>query len=73
LYYILKYKKQFLHWLLISREKQIREKYHPKHLLDFIEKNPEADDEILDKFLNIFYRLLSYSGSLDFLVKEVKY
>ena len=51
LYYILKYKKRFLHWLLKSREKQIQEQYHPKHLLDFIEKNPEADNEILDEFL----------------------
>jgi hypothetical protein len=52
LFYILKYKTKFLVWLLKSREKKIQEKYHPKYLLEFIENNPEADDEELDNFLN---------------------
>jgi hypothetical protein len=49
LYYCLKYKKQFRHWLWVRiREPKIREAFHPRYL---IEKLPDEEtdlDEVLD-------------------------
>ena len=50
-FFSLRLKKRFISWLWKSREKRIREAFHYKHLLKFLEEN-ENESEALDKFLN---------------------
>ena len=51
-FYLFKCKRRFLRWLLKTRELQIREQFHPKHLWSFLKQIENGDGGDLDAFLN---------------------
>jgi hypothetical protein len=53
-YFLSKLKKKLISWMWKSREKQIRQLFHPSHLIQFLENNHVSDDDnsSLDIFLN---------------------
>jgi hypothetical protein len=51
-YFLSKFRKKFLSWMWKSREKKIKERYHPKHLFAFIDNGFKDADNGLDDFLN---------------------
>jgi Leucine-rich repeat (LRR) protein len=54
-YFLSKLKKKFISWMWKAREKAIREQFHYKHLLRFME---ESDDNVdLEPFLENFTRV----------------
>jgi len=51
LYYSLRFKKQFRHWLWVKiREPLIREKYHPRYLLENLCDEDIDLDQVLDNW-----------------------
>jgi hypothetical protein len=51
LYYSLKYKKQFLHWLWVKiREPKIMQRYHPSYLIENLQEDTDLD-VFLDNWL----------------------
>jgi hypothetical protein len=53
-YFLSKLKKKFLSWMWKSREKAIREQFHYKHLVRFMEENDNDGNVDLDPFLENF-------------------
>jgi len=52
-YFLSKYKKKFISWMIKSREKKIKQQFHPSVLEEFLKTVPDDDDgEALDNFLN---------------------
>lgn len=52
LFYILKYKTQFRHWLWAKvREPKIKAKYHPDNLIKMLEENGEMEIDELDEMM----------------------
>jgi hypothetical protein len=51
-YFLSKLRKRFVSWMWKSREKIIREQFHPRHLDDFLKNNNVSEDD--DKSLNMF-------------------
>jgi hypothetical protein len=54
LYYSLKCKKRIVQWMWKSREIRLQQRYHPDHLIQFLEENhiDNEDTEALDEFLS---------------------
>ena len=50
-YFHSKFKKKFLSWMWKSKENKIKEKYHPRHLISFLESETDLD-VILNKWIN---------------------
>jgi Leucine-rich repeat (LRR) protein len=53
-YFLSRLKKKFISWMWKSREKAIREQFHYKHLLRFMEENGDLENVDLDPFLENF-------------------
>jgi Leucine-rich repeat (LRR) protein len=51
-YFLSKLRKKIISWMWKSREKIIREQFHPRHLDDFLKNNNVSEDD--DKSLNMF-------------------
>jgi hypothetical protein len=53
-YFLSKLKKKFLSWMWKAREERIKEQFHYKHLLRFMEENDNDDNVDLEPFLENF-------------------
>jgi hypothetical protein len=53
-YFLSRLKKKFISWMWKSREKRIKEQFHYKHLLRFMEENDNDDNVDLEPFLENF-------------------
>jgi hypothetical protein len=55
-YFLSRLKKKFISWMWKSREKKIKEQFHYKHLLRFMEESDNLEDVDLEPFLENFIK-----------------
>jgi Leucine-rich repeat (LRR) protein len=55
-YFLSSLKKKFISWMWKSREERIKEQFHYKHLLRFMEESDNLKDLDLDPFLENFIK-----------------